>query len=238
MAYVKTTWAANDVITAAKLNKMEQGIYDAQNGWEVGLTQLFSETFVSSDGGGNLAYLSNKVTAETAKITFDGVEYTCQNDGYGNFGASYDGDTDAWDWSTYPFNLDLHGGNAWVTTQTDGTHTIACSIVTMTTTENFEKAVQKALSAAKLVYEVKFSYAGTWSCDRTMVEIQSAISAGYLIEVYINGWKCLSVNADEYGLWGHAVKVEAGDLLLYDLEWYNDGGSPSVTDAMYTLTPA
>lgn len=32
MAYSKTTWAANDVITATKLNKMEQGIYDAQRG--------------------------------------------------------------------------------------------------------------------------------------------------------------------------------------------------------------
>lgn len=237
MAYTKTTWAANDVITAAKLNKAEQGIYDAQNGWEVGLTQLFSETFVSSDGSGTLAYLSNKVTAETAEITFDGVEYTCQNDGYGNFGASFE---DAWDWSTYPFQLstDAYGENAWVSTQTDGTHTIACSIVTMTTTENFDKAVQKALSAAKLVYEVKFSYAGTWSCDRTMVEIQSAISAGYLIEVYINEWKCLSVSADEYGLWGYAVKVESGQLLLYNLEWYNDGSSPSVTNTLYTLTPA
>lgn len=237
MAYTKTTWAANDVITAAKLNKMEQGIYDGQNGWEIGLTQLFSETFVSSGGGGNLAYLSNKVTAETAKITFDGVEYTCQNDGYGSFGASFE---DAWDWSTYPFQLstDAYGENAWVSTQTDGTHTIACSIVTMTTTESFDKAVQKALSAAKLVYEVKFSYAGTWSCDRTMVEIQSAISAGYLTEVYIGGWKCLYVDASEYGLWGHAVKVEAGKLLLYDLEWYNDGSSPSVTSTLYTLTPA
>ena len=29
MAYTKTTWRTDDVITAALLNKMEQGIYDA-----------------------------------------------------------------------------------------------------------------------------------------------------------------------------------------------------------------
>ena len=31
MAYTKTTWAAGDTVTSTKLNKIEQGIYDASN---------------------------------------------------------------------------------------------------------------------------------------------------------------------------------------------------------------
>jgi len=32
MAYSKTTWSTGDTITAAKMNKIEQGVYDAHNG--------------------------------------------------------------------------------------------------------------------------------------------------------------------------------------------------------------
>jgi len=139
MVYEPIGWKTGDIISAEKLNKMD-------NGWSVSSTQLFSETVTTADDGNgyssvDLTY-SQQITASTVIVTFDGTDYTCQAiyDGYVYW---YGGVDDGPDFSEYPFALEC--GQSYVTlyTQVSGTHTVSAAIAAMEVSANFASAVSE-----------------------------------------------------------------------------------------------
>ena len=136
MAYTPINWQTGDTITAAKLNRCD-------NGWAAERTQLFSETVTTVDDGSGmyvatLAY-SGDIYAATIIVTYDSTEYTCPSIGLGEYGAPYSGS--GCDFSEFPFNLYTSGGHTTFTTKTAGTHTIAASTESIEKSKNFSKAV-------------------------------------------------------------------------------------------------
>lgn len=148
MAYVKTTWAANDVITAAKLNKMEQGIYDGQNGWSVESTQLFSEsvTTVAQEQGNYAIFPYDQfINSDVITVTFNGTDYECNRLDFGEyFGYGGMTETDP-DFSQYPFAIGSYNdGYNFIYTQSVGTYSVAVSAMSAVVSSDFEKAVAVA----------------------------------------------------------------------------------------------
>lgn len=141
MTYTPINWQTGDTITAAGMNRMD-------NGWGVQSSQLFSETVTTTevDGGvimGTLVYAST-IDADTITVTFDGTDYECERlDAfseyfYGGFGESGP------DFTDYPFALESnpHGGPVNIYTGTAGTHTVAVTIgQSMEVSDDFSAAV-------------------------------------------------------------------------------------------------
>lgn len=138
MTYTPINWQTGDTITAEKLNKMD-------NGWGVGKTQLFSETATTVlDNGVNSAMLaySSVIDAETIVVTFDGVEYTCNNNSSetdGDYGAPWSGS--GYDFSEFPFNLYSYEGENSLATANVGTYNISAAVRGVETSESFGEAV-------------------------------------------------------------------------------------------------
>ena len=75
MAYTKNTWANGDVVTSAKLNNMEQGIYDASEGGRGVL--LVTGTYHSEDD----YWTIDKTVAEVAEAIESGMNVFLMLDG-------------------------------------------------------------------------------------------------------------------------------------------------------------
>lgn len=146
MAYTPINWQTGDTITAAKMNKMD-------NGWSVesSSTTLCSETVTTAVGQMGLpeAVLSynSGITADTIIITLNGTDYTCPKQEangqyfYGGFGAGQP------DFSTFPFFLWSNSGTNTLYTENAGTYTIkiTSSSTTVETSANFQTAVNSFL---------------------------------------------------------------------------------------------
>ena len=149
MAYNKYTWVDGEVITAQKLNHIEEGIAESGGG-DAGYeceetTEQFEETVTTSGSSPSpmaiLAY-TEPITADTLTITLDGVEYNCpkqEMNGMCLYGASSPAD-----YSIYPFAF-VSAQQNMLYTQTEGEHTIKVIVESseVITTPCFEKAVEK-----------------------------------------------------------------------------------------------
>jgi len=152
MAYEKQTWANGDVITAEKLNHIEDGIENGDNGYECGdIEFLFNETITSEP---NVIYdnytgaiidfnFGEKFGGDYSKypkllVTFDGVYYEARF--YSGF---YHGYPD----SPNPFCIAVMNDKLGVVTATEGEHTIKVEAEdeTVNTTVCFDKAVTKVV---------------------------------------------------------------------------------------------
>ena len=143
-------------------DETDERIADAK--WhETTTAQLFSET-VTTEGDdaywGGLAY-RGAINADTLTIVFDGETYVCPKQEYeGTFyyGATYDGETDTYDFTEFPFVFctSPHGGYSenYVQTVTAGTHTISASAKTITYTDTFVEAV-KSIAGSGGIKEVE-----------------------------------------------------------------------------------
>lgn len=65
MSYTPTTWAAGDTVTAAKLNKLEQGVASSGGGLKVGVTTI--------DGGTNTIYALDKTWKQISDAIENGI---------------------------------------------------------------------------------------------------------------------------------------------------------------------
>lgn len=216
MAYEKQSWNCGDTITADKLNHMEDGIANADCGYScseewVTLTDE-SVTTVREEGNASAEALltySSEINAETIKVTFDGVEYTCQYDD-GGYGARYNYETDSTDWSTYPFQIFWDGDGNYFTTETAGTYQVKIEAVgeVVETSECFEKAVKSA--SEPLAVRVTGDNT-TSQLDKTWQEINDAFPHVYAIpldgnakllisKVYFDGHiYCVDTNERSFG---------------------------------------
>lgn len=195
MSYTPIGWQTGDTIIAEKLNKMDPG-------WGVSSTQFFSETVTTTDTGqgfaaGNLTYVFQSDPPETAVITFDGTDYTCNWNGfgYGEIGESGP------DFTTYPFYLMIQSGEMGRTiiyTSTASGHTVALSANEIEISDAFNSAVQKcvglmpmlcidgtttygemieASSKGRILYFKPYGSEGTETCFITVFD---SISVGYI----------------------------------------------------------
>ena len=157
MTYDKYTWQTGEVITAEKLNHMEDGIANA-GGFECIDTSeiLFDTTINATENTIYEQYTGAMVdydftarfgndfnTYPTLTVTFDGVEYEATF--YSGFYHGYPDNPD-------PFCLTI-GNQVGVATQTTGEHTIKVELRNQQTnvTECFKRAVKTASTGGMFV---------------------------------------------------------------------------------------
>ena len=150
MAYTPINWQTGDTITAAKLNRCD-------NGWAVESSSqtYFTETVttVDEDGTawGDFSY-STYIVAETTTVTFDGTDYVCtrQDD---NATSVYGGYSEgAFDFTDYPFAFFSEQGANYIATSTGGTHTVsvAGTSSSIETSPAFETAVSSVVDTSTM----------------------------------------------------------------------------------------
>lgn len=146
MTYTPINWETGDIITAEKLNKMD-------NGWNIDETQLFNETVttITTEFGsmGQLAFVASEIPPETLQIMFDGVNYNCsRQDGesYYFYGAQEPGD-----FSTYPFALVISESSTSIYTQSPGTYTVAAVGLSTEVSSEFSTAVNACVDVDNLM---------------------------------------------------------------------------------------
>lgn len=202
MAYTPINWQTGDTITAAKLNKMD-------NGWGVESTPLFSETVTTVAGdNGNSATLAYTGTAspDVMSITFDGVDYNCAKQELGSnylYGAS-----DPSDFTAYPFTLGCFGGEWWLYTQTAGEHTVSASVKSLQTSDDFEAVVESIVPMQKL-YTVTI---GT----TTLKEVFNALASGQIPIATYNDSMPRNPRYIEIFLYARTYDLTASSILLSD----------------------
>lgn len=139
MTYTPINWQNGDIITAEKMNKMD-------NGWSSQIKTVANETFTAENGESyyqsELVY--NKIIdAPVITVVFDNEEYTCELtivNGTNFYGAEFSGDTP--DFGVYPFTLISPPGYPNVVlTETDGSHTIVVKYPSIETSSDFNEAV-------------------------------------------------------------------------------------------------
>lgn len=179
--FVKKTWACGDSITADELNRLEGGVEEALDCCGSGdagysCTETYETVFDGSITTELLPGAPPSAEAEggwtpnfnaegrDAKITFNGTEYNCPwtddpDTGNIGWGAMYDSETDAMDWSVYPFFLFTDGESGNLVTQTAGTYQVKIEVLgeTVEVSECFTKAVSKVM-APPLIVETESIY--------------------------------------------------------------------------------
>lgn len=153
MSYEKQTWQTGDIITAVKLNHMEDGIANPGYTVETKAVAVVPEQSVVTEKTGN-RFTADITIAEgitfadipdTLTITFQGQEYVCSN--HVTEGAPYkEYGTDSDDWSTYPFTVGFESMGPFLATESAGTYTVKATgeQKTVTPSEEFKQAVSSA----------------------------------------------------------------------------------------------
>lgn len=166
MAYEKQNWKCGDIVSAEKLNHMEDGIAECCSGGDVGyectsewvtLTDESVTTVADEDSyEGNLAY-STPIIADTIKVTFDSVEYICNRRSAPNnnceYGALWDDATESYDFSEFPFKVNSSSRGNLLVTATAGTYSIKMETFesSVETSECFQKAVRSVVSESSVL---------------------------------------------------------------------------------------
>jgi len=171
MAYTPINWQTGDTITAAELNKMD-------NGWGIQSVQLFSETVTTASSGqfvsGRLTY-STLIDADTLEVAFNGTTYVCQRnilpDGYVYGGVSETG----LDFTNYPFALLSNNLGNILFTETAGTYTISASASVLQTSDNFQLAVSNCVDIPEVPTVLSVDLIDGFT-DKTWAEIEAVIS--------------------------------------------------------------
>lgn len=152
MSYTKTTWNTGDVITADKLNKMEDGISDKGYSVEQSMKDLFvGSVTTESDDKYACATISLdeplSIAPDEIEIVIDNTTYTASSKSTTDGGIEYGGDLDVEanviDFSEYPFFLAFSDGEFYLTTETPKTCTrISTPASVVSASPEFETAVK------------------------------------------------------------------------------------------------
>lgn len=206
MSYEPTVWQCGDTITADKMNKIENGIAECCSGGGTDCGYSCEEGYIAVFDGSITTYLENNIAGymfdsplelgENVRVTFNGVEYDVEPDEENGYGASYDDDLGAFDFSEYPFYL----ASDYILTESVGTYTLKVENLeeVITLTDCFSKAARKAniflINATTTMPSLNYddgwnfknqSVLGT-VIDKTFNEIQQAISDGCLPILNLN----------------------------------------------------
>lgn len=198
MAYVKQNWECGEMITADKLNHMEDGIAaggDCDCGFECTETRTTltneSVTTTMQQSGMNVGALSYSqlIEADLLIVTFNGTEYRCERvlaQGMGYMYGGYNPTTQMPDFSEYPFVIVSNGNSNGVVTQSAGTYTVKIETAetAVSTTPCFRKAVESAVEkpVTPLIVKPESLAFGTGSVtlvtDTTWQQVHDAIENG------------------------------------------------------------
>lgn len=200
MAYSRNTWVCGDVISAQKLNNMEDGIEEALEccggdaGYSCGesyelLTQESVTTIYDQGFNDGVLSYSQGIDADTIRVTFNGTEYECsvvQGSDTFSYGAEYDPNTDTVDWSQYPFiiaSLPTEGVNS-ITTETAGTYQIKieAASTTVETSECFEQAVESITSPFVLYVDATTEATPVITVKKFDADVVAALASGEILE--------------------------------------------------------
>ena len=237
MAYTPINWQTGDVITAEKLNKMD-------NDWGVQNTPLFNETVTTAElnegegiYGGVLTY-SQLIDADTITVTFDGTDYSCNRiDAFDNH--YYGGFTESGpDFSVYPFLIESNADVNTIYTETAGTYTVSASSDTVVCGDNFTSAVQSIAGV--------FYITATWdetgrgySLDKTYEQIEAEYNSGKLCRIISSNNSFITDLAPfGYGFTPYTrVSVNDNLLINYSFSLDQQTGLLMADQKMYTITP-
>lgn len=180
MTYTPINWQTGDVITANKMNKMD-------NGWGSQIKTVVNETFTAENGESyyqtELVY-NKTIDAPVITVVFDNEEYTCElsiENGTNFYGAEFSGETP--DFSVYPFTLiSPPGYSNVVLTETGGSHTIVVKYPSIETSSNFNKAIEVGSPLKKIILS-----------EYTWQEVHDLVEAGNIV-YYVNKTDSLTVN--------------------------------------------
>ncbi len=147
MAYTPTNWQTGDIITAQKLNNMENGITSTQIYTESEVVR-FSNNVTTEENNG--MYSSNincdlSDFPEQIKVTFNDVEYTCERISAGPVFAYGGLGSNGPDFSEYPFIAIASDNNTEVYTETVGTHQIEIAAITKVINEDFTDIINSKI---------------------------------------------------------------------------------------------
>ena len=119
--YLPTTMKYFDTLLGEQLLEGEGGGGGSwQTVFEGSVTTVAEDNVFSGEIEG-----LGSLTANTIKVTLNGVEYTCERDQDGYYGAPFNFETEQYDWSEFPFVINTsEPGETWLVTQTAGTYTL------------------------------------------------------------------------------------------------------------------
>ena len=184
MGYTKTNWQTGDIITAEKLNKLENGVVNA-SGFEVSFVTLTEENITSSNlvddiYGAAMTY-SSWITADAITVTFDGTDYVCSKVIDTTKQTAYGG-IDAESTPNFPFGIMSENGENMVVTETEGEHSIKIVIPNVVTTSDFDMGVNAAVMKEQpLIVTCSYSEGSGVSIDATYEIISKAFMDGRMI---------------------------------------------------------
>lgn len=137
MAYTKTTWNTGDVITAEKLNHMEDGITSAQVYTESEQMRFSGSVATEERNGMYGAEIDCDLSDEPQRIavTFDGTEYTCERVAFGNDSVYGGFSSNAPDFSEYPFFI-IADNHSFIQTEAGGTHQVEITSIVKSVNED------------------------------------------------------------------------------------------------------
>ena len=205
MAYSRNTWVCGDVISAQKLNNIEDGIeealeccggdagYSCEDGWEEiwshefdNLQQVYGHDYYAETVS-HAIYLPN-----TIKVEINSEEYVLEGVQYGAYGDRYYGAPISFDQHSnpvpdfsgeYQFSIASVGGEGVLEiilyVPSDGDYDVTISEVStiITTTECFQAAVKSVGSTLIVDYDPNVSP----HCDKTFAEIMAAIESEQIV---------------------------------------------------------
>ena len=191
MAYEKQTWECGDVISAEKMNHMEDGIANAGGG-DAGYecsekpTEIINEEVTTTSTPhsyymGTLSY-SGLIDAPTISVSFDGQQYELPKvafSGYNLYGGSEMGD-----FSNYPIQIQASdGASAVFYTPNEGTYSVKVTVNEVSVdsvTPCFSLAVKNVVSGIKHteVFPIEF--------DRYGNEFYSHTPYNYVTQAFLD----------------------------------------------------
>lgn len=206
MAYEKHEWQTGEVITAEKLNNIENGVDKAQNGWEVTTdyttvwegsvttttTDAGVEVFPSGFDNGDIDSTIFADTVENIRVTLNGDVYVLSpsTKNFGGqtplvyYGAEPIQEEPYLDFSEYPISF-VKGSN--VAVSAPGTYTMKVEAFgkVYSVGEDFTRAVQSASSSNTFVVTITKDENDIWSASSTFAEMVKKHDEGNTVIVYI-----------------------------------------------------
>lgn len=155
MVYEKQTWNTGETITADKLNHIEKGIVNSENGYECTEeeTVVFEGALTTSSSGGSFCYVNftpiESFNSENIIVNLDGTDYILPKVSISTGGVDADIYGEANEsgplFATYPCAIAITYGTYQFFVPQEGTYEVKISIAAIKTnvSECFSKAVEK-----------------------------------------------------------------------------------------------
>ena len=236
MAYTKNTWQSGDVITAEKLNNIENGINNATGYEFTKLKVVLFEGEVTTVSNGTFALssipLNITLSADTLYITFNGTEYTCEKVSTTSGFCYGDFEDGGFIFSELPFMITGYNNPPQLFTENGGTYSLKIEVLEdqAITTHEFDVAVNTVINTRPPeinIIEVYYdSYYNTKRINKTYEELN---------EIFNNHTPIIIVHNNQYTYTATLAPYQGGAFALY---WttINKSSSTSIKILNYMLT--